>query len=48
MDSPEGYVPEEGESSDLDIGTKDTLSFCWRALKESRSVSINDMPLSYR
>ena len=40
VDSPEGYEPGEFEGSDLDIGPKDTLSFCWRALKESRFVSI--------
>lgn len=38
FDSPEGYEEsEEGDSLDLGNGTKDTLSFCWRALKESRS-----------
>ena len=37
-DAPEGYDISEDELSEQDIGTKDTLSFCWRALKESRSV----------
>ena len=38
FEAPEGHeINEEGD--DLDIGTKDTLSFCWRALKESRSAS---------
>lgn len=41
FDSPEGYEEsEEGDSHDLGNGTKDTLSFCWRALKESRSENI--------
>lgn len=42
FDSPEGYEEsEEGDSSlDLGNGTNDTLSFCWRALKESRSAII--------
>ncbi|KAF2215287.1 hypothetical protein CERZMDRAFT_36176, partial [Cercospora zeae-maydis SCOH1-5] len=31
-DAPEGYLPEELESSSND--TKETLSYCWRALKE--------------
>ena len=33
-DAPEGFVPEELEEED--IGTKDVLSYSWRALKESR------------
>ena len=37
-DAPEGYDISEDESIEQDIGTKDTLSFCWRALKESRCV----------
>ena len=37
-DAPEGYDLNEDEFVEQDIGTKDTLSFCWRALKESRSV----------
>lgn len=35
MDSPEGHTVEDVED-DVDIGEKDTLSFSWRALKESR------------
>lgn len=41
FDSPEGYEEsEEGDNLDLGNGTKDTLSFCWRALKESRSENL--------
>lgn len=41
FDSLEGYEEsEEGDSLDLENGTNDTLSFCWRALKESRSENI--------
>ncbi|GIZ45496.1 hypothetical protein CKM354_000865900 [Cercospora kikuchii] len=32
-DAPEGYLPEELENTSND--TKETLSYCWRALKES-------------
>ena len=39
IDSPEGHTPEEDEMDDLDVGAKDTLSFSWRALKESRYAS---------
>ena len=35
FDAPEGHEMDE-EADDVDIGTKDVLSFCWRALKESR------------
>ena len=35
FDAPEGHEIDE-EVDDVDIGTKDVLSFCWRALKESR------------
>ena len=35
FDAPEGHELDE-EADDVDIGTKDVLSFCWRALKESR------------
>ena len=35
VDSPEGQFDEEEDKSP-DVGIKDTLSFCWRALKESR------------
>lgn len=42
FDSPEGYEEsEEGDGLDLGNGTKDTLSFCWRALKESRSANVH-------
>ncbi|KAI9670060.1 MAG: hypothetical protein M1817_004540 [Caeruleum heppii] len=34
VDSPEGHLPSDG-GLDPAIGTKDILSFCWRALKES-------------
>ncbi len=37
-DAPEGHDVNEDEFNEQDMGTKDTLSFCWRALKESRSV----------
>ena len=37
-DAPEGYDICEDELLEQDTGSKDTLSFCWRALKESRSV----------
>lgn len=33
-DAPEGYVPEDLEDATA-ISTKDTLSYCWRALKEA-------------
>ena len=33
-DAPEGYLPDEIEGMP-EISTKDTLSYCWRALKES-------------
>ncbi|KAF2767248.1 hypothetical protein EJ03DRAFT_376354 [Teratosphaeria nubilosa] len=33
-DAPEGYLPESFEET-IDVSTKDTLSFCWRALKEA-------------
>lgn len=38
FDAPEGHDIGEDDPNEQDIGTKDTLSFCWRALKESRSV----------
>ncbi|KAF2220167.1 putative death-receptor fusion protein-domain-containing protein [Elsinoe ampelina] len=34
-DAPEGYLPAEIEDGDLDVDTKDVLSFAWRALKEA-------------
>lgn len=36
VDSPEGFEMDDGEDQDSGIGPKDTLSFAWRALKESR------------
>ena len=33
-DAPEGFVPDELDEED--VGTKDVLSYSWRALKESR------------
>ena len=36
FDSPEGHSIYDVEEEELGIGTKDTLSFAWRALKESR------------
>lgn len=36
IDSPEGYQTSDRDEDDLNIGMKDTLSFAWRALKESR------------
>lgn len=39
-DAPEGYDINEDEFIEQEIGTKDALSFCWRALKESRSVPL--------
>lgn len=38
FDAPEGHDISEDDFNEQDIGTKDILSFCWRALKESRSV----------
>lgn len=40
-DAPEGHDTSEDDLIEQDIGTKDTLSFCWRALKESRSVQVS-------
>lgn len=42
IDSPEGHGFEEDEMDGLDIGTKDTLSFSWRALKEARLAPGSD------
>ena len=39
FDAPEGHESGEADDRDLDIGAKDTLSFSWRALKESRYTS---------
>ena len=40
VDSPEGQgdTPDD-DDEDLDIGIKDTLSYSWRTLKESRYVT---------
>ena len=38
-DAPEGHNINEGDVNEQESGTKDTLSFCWRALKESRFVA---------
>lgn len=35
-DSPEGHVIAETEDEETYENVKDTLSFCWRALKEAR------------
>ena len=35
-DSPEGHGDDSEIADRLEIGLKDTLSFSWRALKESR------------
>lgn len=40
FDAPEGTDTIEDEPEAADVGAKDTLSYCWRALKESRSVQI--------
>lgn len=37
-DAPEGRVIEEDDADNLDTGSKDSLSFCWRALRESKFV----------
>ena len=39
FDSPEGHVILDPEDDEPDVGVKDTLSFCWRALKEARYLS---------
>lgn len=36
IDSPEGYALPDSEEEELGIGIKDTLSYSWRALKETR------------
>lgn len=38
FDAPEGHEISEDDCNEQDVGSKDMLSFCWRALKESRSV----------
>ena len=35
-DSPEGHNAADGQDGEYDFGVKDTLSYCWRALKEAR------------
>ena len=45
VDSPEGQHEDPEDLDDeapLDIGLKDTLSYCWRSLKESRYYRAND------
>ncbi|MCJ1478167.1 hypothetical protein MMC13_006843 [Lambiella insularis] len=44
-DSPEGHVIADSEDEEIDDCVKDTLSFCWRALKEA-SALINAMILN--
>ena len=46
FDAPEGHEIAEDELNEQDIGTKDALSFCWRALKESRLVDTSLPPKS--
>lgn len=41
FDSPEGHIVIDPEDDEPDVGVKDTLSFCWRALKEARYVRSN-------
>lgn len=36
FDVPEGNTLEKEDTVELDAGSKEALSFCWRALKESR------------
>ena len=36
LDSPEGHQMNDKDEDDINIGMKDTLSYAWRALKESR------------
>lgn len=42
-DAPEGFTPDELEEEE--IGTKDVLSYSWRALKESRYVHQCHQPI---
>ena len=42
-DAPEGHVLEELED-ELEINTKDILSYSWRALKEARFVTYQVYP----
>ena len=41
FDAPEGHDVSEDDFNEQDVGTKDVLSFCWRALKESRSTELS-------
>lgn len=41
VDSPEGFEMDDSEDQDSGLGPKDTLSFAWRALKESRYIILN-------
>lgn len=43
-DSPEGYQDESNAAEVFELGLKDTLSYCWRALKESRLGSLQHSP----
>lgn len=45
IDSPEGFEMDDGEDQDSGMGPKDTLSFAWRALKESRYGILNQIRL---
>ncbi|KAK1057256.1 hypothetical protein LTR74_014307 [Friedmanniomyces endolithicus] len=47
-DAPEGYAPERADNTE-DVSTKDTLSYCWRALKESSmllSTMLQDLSMA--
>ena len=46
LDSPEGHQSNHQDGGDLDVGAKDTLSFAWRALKESRYPNVNHLRLA--
>ena len=41
FDAPEGHDIGDDDPNEQDTGTKDALSFCWRALKESRFVEMS-------
>ena len=36
FDAPEGQEMDDEDALGIEVGPQDTLSFCWRALKESR------------
>ena len=38
FDAPEGHVVDDDNGDHAEQGSEDALSFCWRALKESRWV----------